>query len=97
MTETEAERYLDYVRQTYGLNAANKEYKNLMSTGGITDKKNVSRNGKSSARGQYAKFGVQLFGRKQAEILDEHDEQKVRQLWHYLKTKKGGLRIDIEA
>ena len=39
LTETEAERYLDYVRQTYGLNAANKEYKNLMSTGGVTDNK----------------------------------------------------------
>lgn len=39
LTETEAERYLDYVRQTYGINAANKEYKNLMSTGGVTDNK----------------------------------------------------------
>ena len=39
LTVPEAERYLDYVRQTYGLNAANKEYKNLMSTGGVTDNK----------------------------------------------------------
>ena len=39
LTETEAERYLDYVRQTYGINAANKEYKNLVSTGGVTDNK----------------------------------------------------------
>ena len=39
LTETEAERYLDYVRQTYGLNAANKEYANLMSTKGVTDNK----------------------------------------------------------